>query len=102
MNKTLMNINYRLIPWLITPYYYLFTIIFWQPFIWQLIKPKSGTIDNKAHWFHRHAVTCLNKCRGRDGWPLLTIGRLMIRDPHAHIENKYFHWSTSHLFVWSK
>ena len=102
MNETLIHIRYRFIPWLLTPYYHMFTIIIWQPFVWRLIKPSNGTIDNKAHWFHRHAVTCLNKCRDGDGWPIVTTGRFIIRDPHAHIEKDHFKWNKSHLFVWRK
>jgi len=97
--KLTIHIKYRFIPWLIKPYYYLFTVIFWQPFIWNRIKPKNGIIDNKAHWFHRHSVTCLNKVRDGDSWVMIDLLGLIIREPHAHIENQYFYWSKKHLFV---
>ena len=94
-----MNIKYRLIPWALTPYYKIFTLIIWQPVLWDLIKPKNGVIDNKAHWFHRHAVTCLNKVRANDTWVMMSIFGLKVRDPYAHIENKYYWWSKLHLFA---
>ena len=77
-----------------------FTLIFWQPIIWNQIKPANGVIDNKAHWFHRHAVKQLNNCRGvNDGWCLFKLWFVIIKDPHAHIQKKYYRWSESHLFA---
>lgn len=99
MKAITMHIRYRFIPWLLIPYYRVFTLIFWQPIIWDLIKPDNGVIDSKAHWFHRHSVTCLNKVRGNDSWVMMELFGLMIRDPHAHIGNESFRWSKSHLFV---
>lgn len=102
MNKILMILRYKYIPIAITPYYYLFTFIIWQPFIWSLIKPANGVIDNKAHWFHRHAVKCLNKTRGGDSWVIMNVFGLKIRDPHAHISRIAYRWSKYHLFVIGK
>ena len=99
MNKAIMHIKYRFIPWLITPYYWAFTILFWQPLIWNSIKPSNGIIDNKAHWFHRHSVTCLNKVRNNDSWVMVSFLGVKIRDPHSHISHDYYYWSKNHLFA---
>ena len=84
-------------------YALIFTLIIWQPFVWNLIKPSDGVIDNKSKLIHRHAVKQLNICRGnRDGWALISILKFKVRDPHAHIQKKYYKWSESHLFVIQK
>lgn len=97
------NAIFRVTGFFKSAYAILFTLIFWKPFIWRLIKPKDGVIDNKSMFIHRHAVRQLNACRGKsDGWALISILRFKIRDPHAHIQKKYYHWSDKHLFVISK
>ena len=80
-----------------------FVLIFWQPVVWNKLKPKDGVIDNRSSWFHRHAVNMLNASRNNhEGWTLFyifsTFG-LRVRDPHAHISKLAFKWSSKHLFV---
>ena len=90
---------YRFMPWLITPYYKLFTLVFWQPTVWSYLGPVNGVIDNKAHWFHRHAVTCLNKVRRGDSWVMMDLFGLKVRDPYCHLGGDKYLWSKKHLFV---
>lgn len=103
INKVIVKSLLKLVEVAKFTYAILFTVVFWQPFIWNLIKPKDGVIDNKSIFIHKHAVRQLNICRGNsDGWALMSICRFKIRDPHAHIQKKYYHWSDKHLFVISK
>ena len=99
MNKIIMNTRYRFIPWAIKPYYNIFTILFWQPVLWNLIKPSNGVIDNKAHWFHKHAVKCLNEVRSNDTWVMMSLFGVKVRDPHAHISHESYYWNKKHLFA---
>ena len=77
-----------------------FTIIFWQPVIWNFIKPKNGIIDNKSKWFHRHAVKCLNQCRqSEEGFVIMRLWKLKIRDPYSYPMKSRYKYSKKHLFV---
>ncbi len=98
VKKIYLRLRWQLLPWIIKPYFYLFVLIFWQPFIWKLIKPKDGTIDYHSSWHLKHAVHCLNKVRG-DGWVITRIFGILVRDPYAHPQKDVWKYSRHHLFV---
>jgi len=84
-------------------YAFLIIMFVWTPFIWNWIKPRSGTIDNRSLWFHRHAVKWLNIARvGKDAFYLYKVFGLMIRDPHSHPMRSHYRFSENHLFVINK
>jgi len=102
--KTLLASYYAIRQKVINVYSFCFFIIIWQPFIWDLIKPKDGVIDNKKPWFLRHSVNCLNRVRGsKEGWVIAEwkgCGKLFrLRDPYSHPQKDLFKYSDKHLFV---
>ena len=77
-----------------------FILLVWTPFVWRYVKPVSGTIDHKAHWFHKYAVRILNEARAQsDSQVLFSFMGLMVRDPHSKPDKAIFKYSESHLFV---
>ena len=77
-----------------------FVLIFWQPFIWKLIKPRNGTIDANSNWFLRYCVCSLNKARrGVDTFYMFKILGVMVRDPYSYPMKTHFKFSRNHLFV---
>lgn len=81
-------------------YCLLFVLIFWQPFVWKLIKPSDGTIDANSNWFLRHCVYALNRVRrGTDAFYIFKVLGVMVRDPYSYPMKTHFKFSRKHLFV---
>lgn len=70
--------------------------------LFYVFKFAPQTIDHKSSRFWRNSVSLLNGLRKLNGdtFYLFKIGRLYIRDPHAHPMKSHFASGLIHPFCW--